>query len=120
NMTRRELREQVVLALYIDDLLKTLPKLKNEKVKNLFNEVKEKELEIDELIISSLENYALNRLSFVDRAIVRLATYEMKFTETPKGVIINEAIEITKKYADIDDKQYKFTNKLLDNIKKGL
>ena len=34
-MTRRELREQVVLALYIDDLLKTLPKLKNEKVKNL-------------------------------------------------------------------------------------
>ena len=44
----------------------------------------------------------------------------MIYTKEPKQVIINEAIELTKEYSDIDDKQKAFTNKVLDNIKNNL
>ena len=75
--------------------------------------------EIDKRIEENLFNYSLYRLAYLDKAIIRLATYEMAYTVEPKEVIINEAIEITKEYSDIDDKQKAFTNKLLDNIKKS-
>ena len=73
------------------------------------------------MIKTNLTNYTIDRLSFVDRAIIRLAVYEMLKTETPKPVIINEAIILTKDYSNLDDqKQSAFTNKLLDNISKRI
>ncbi|HEY8405440.1 MAG TPA: transcription antitermination factor NusB, partial [Acholeplasma sp.] len=64
--------------------------------------------------------YTLDRLNKVDKAIIRLATYQLMKKELPGEVVINEAIEITKDYTDLDDeKQHKFTNRLLDNIYKG-
>lgn len=74
---------------------------------------------VDFLIGNALTNYTIDRLSYDDRAIIRLACYEMKFSDTPKNVIINEALEITKEYTNLDDdKQLKFNNKLLDNLAK--
>ena len=76
---------------------------------------------IDQVIVESLKNWTINRLSYVDRAIIRLAVYELLETNTPANVIIDEAIEITKEYSNLeDDSQSKFTNRLLDDIKEKL
>lgn len=76
---------------------------------------------IDKVIVESLKNWTINRLSYVDRAIIRLAVYELLETNTPANVIIDEAIEITKEYSNLeDDSQSKFTNRLLDDIKEKL
>ena len=74
---------------------------------------------IDAIIIKSLVKYTIDRLSYVDRALIRLATYEMKYLEVAPNIAINEALEITREYSSVDnDKQVKFNNKLLDNIAK--
>ena len=76
---------------------------------------------IDNIISESLTNYKLNRLSMVDRAILRVATFEMKCESLPKEIAINEALELTKKYSNLDDnKQVKFNNKVLDTISRML
>jgi N utilization substance protein B len=76
---------------------------------------------IDEIIEKSLVNYSLSRLNKVDKAIIRLATAEMLDGKTPKKVIINEALEITKEYSDQGDhKATSFNNRLLENISKNL
>lgn len=121
-MTRREFRKEVVNQLYQLDLLgkNELKEVYNQEVLKTFNEVLVKMEEIDDLISNHLINYTIDRLSFVDRAIIRLAVYEMLYTDTPSNIVINEAIELTKDLADIDDKQKSFTNRLLDNIKKEI
>lgn len=76
---------------------------------------------IDQVIVESLKNWTINRLSYVDRAIIRLAVYELLETNTPVNIVIDEAIEITKEYSNLeDDSQSKFTNRLLDDIKEKL
>lgn len=76
---------------------------------------------IDNLIKSSLVKWSLNRLSFIDRAILRVAVAEMLYTITPKEIIINEALEITRDYSETDDYlTVKFNNKVLDTIKDQL
>ena len=76
---------------------------------------------IDQVIVESLKNWTINRLSYVDRAIIRLAVYELLETNTPANIVIDEAIEITKEYSNLeDDSQSKFTNRLLDDIKEKL
>lgn len=116
-MTRREQRQAVIFKLYEYDLMKT-PNLDDELP--FLNDIILNIDSIDSIIEQALERYSLSRLSFLDRAIIRLATYEMAYTDTPKAIIINEAIELTKDYSDIDDKQRKFNNRLLQNIKESL
>lgn len=73
--------------------------------------------EIDATISKALIGYSLDRLSNLDKAIVEYAVFEMQELKTPMPVAINEAVEITKLFSDLDDeKQHKFTNKLLQNI----
>lgn len=116
NKQIKELREDIIIGLYQYDLL-----TENNQENSYLNEIIEKLDEIDEIIESNLFNYSLYRLSYLDRAIVRLATYELKYTNTHEAIIIDVAIEFTKKYTDLDDeKQHKFNNKLLDNIRKDL
>ena len=74
---------------------------------------------IKNIIINSLVNWSIDRLSYVDRAIVFSATAEMLINDAPKEVIINEYLEITKEYSTVlDEKQVKFNNKVLDAIAK--
>ena len=76
--------------------------------------------QVDELIEESLENYHMNRLNLVDKAILRLAVSEM-LTDQPRNIIINEALEITKQFSDQGDhKATAFNNRLLDKINKKL
>ena len=76
-------------------------------------------LEIDEVITEHLrKGWTLKRLATVDRNVLRLAIYELKFDESklPKGVIINEAVAIAKKYGT--DSSGRFVNGILAAIAK--
>lgn len=76
---------------------------------------------IDQLIIDQLEGWSFSRLNKVDKAILRLAVYEMLEEMAPPKIVINEAIELTKNFTDIGDKKSpNFNNKLLDKIEKTL
>lgn len=71
---------------------------------------------IDQLIIKYAENWELSRMAAIDRNIMRLAAWELlEAPETPVNVIINEAVEIAKKYSTQDSG--KFVNGILDKIK---
>ncbi|MBI3998683.1 MAG: transcription antitermination factor NusB [Armatimonadetes bacterium] len=54
--------------------------------------------ELDAVIAPLLEGWSLDRLASVDRTILRLALYELRHMETPPGVVINEAVELAKRY----------------------
>jgi len=73
--------------------------------------------EINEIISSNLKGYTRERLFKVDLAIITLAVIELKFLkENPKEVIINEAVELAKKYST--DKSPRFINGVLADIVK--
>jgi len=73
----------------------------------------------DELIKTAATKWDLTRLSSVDRSILRLSAYQMKFCpDIPGKVIINEAIEIAKKYSGVQSPG--FVNGVLDAILKSL
>jgi len=73
------------------------------------------------LISSILTNWTIDRLSYVDRAIIICAGAEMLSRLAPKEVIINEYLEITKEYSMVENnKQVKFNNALLDNLGKKI
>lgn len=73
---------------------------------------------IDKILSSYATNWSVDRMSSVDRCILRIATYEIVFSadKAPIPAIIDEAIELSKKYST--DKSGKFINGLLDRIKK--
>ncbi len=70
---------------------------------------------IDETIGEVSENWSVSRMPFVDRNILRLATYEIVYdTEVPPSVAINEAVELAKVYGGEDSS--KFINGVLGKI----
>ena len=74
--------------------------------------------EIDRQITGVLKNWPYNRISVIDKTILRLATCEMLFlNDIPPQVSINEAIEIGKKYGGTDSGR--FINGILDAVKKN-
>ena len=74
-------------------------------------------VEIDKMLEKYADNWAINRMATIDRNVLRIATYELLYTnEIPPKVAINEAIEVAKKYGDKDSG--KFVNGVLDKINK--
>jgi len=122
-LTRREEREEVIKKLYEYDINKVE---NHEIVDNAFIDetvigVKAHLDKVDEVITKNLTNWKITRLTYIDRAIIRFATYELYYTDTPHEIVINEALILTRKYSDEgDNKMVGFTNKVLDNIKKYL
>lgn len=72
---------------------------------------------IDDMIQAQADNWRLSRMAVVDRNIIRMSVYEfLHETDTPKLVIIDEAIEIAKKFGT--QKSSQFINGILDGILK--
>jgi len=129
-MKRRTAREKALQALFQIDVSNTEPSLAIEHVlegeagdeylSRLVLGVIEQKAEIDELIIQNLEKWSLDRLATVDRNLLRIATYELKYfrNEVPENVILDEAIEIAKIYGD--DQSSKFINGVLSKVKQKL
>ena len=73
---------------------------------------------IDTIISENLHNWKIDRISKVNLSILRLATYEILYDEqVPRAVVINEALEITRRYSD--EKSVSFINGVLDKIKEN-
>jgi N utilization substance protein B len=85
--------------------------------KDLFSSATANREKIDEIITSTSRNWDLGRMSAIDRCVLRLAVCEMMFLgDAPVPVIIDEAIELAKKYST--ENSGKFVNGVLDSIAK--
>jgi len=75
--------------------------------------------ELDRRIRGQAEHWRLERMAAVDRNLLRLALFELlHYPETPPAVVINEALEIARRFSDKDSVD--FVNGVLDAIRKGL
>ena len=74
--------------------------------------------EIDAKLRSFVRGWSLDRVTRVDLAILRLAAYELMFTETAEGVVINEAVELANQYST--DKAGAFVNGVLGSLARAL
>lgn len=120
---RRKKREEVIKKLYEIDINDGIleNEIEDEYVSDSVKGVLESLETVDRKIKESLEKWTIERLTFVDRAIIRFATYELVFTSLPTEIIINEALVLTRKFSDEgNNKMVGFTNKVLDNIKNTL
>jgi transcription antitermination factor NusB len=73
--------------------------------------------EINEIIFSHAANWHIDRMAVIDRNILRMGIYELCFmADVPSKVTINEAIELAKKYGDVESG--KFVNGILDKVHK--
>ena len=125
--TRSELREIACNVLYqiyilqnakldydIESLIKEQNEIQNEFVTELVTGVIDNQKEISSLANKYLVDWEIDRLSKVDKAILSVGVYELKYTKTPSIVAINEAIELANKYSD--PKVSKMINACLDKI----
>ena len=128
--TRSELRKIIMTCLYQIDILKqnNLPvevdkilaeniAIDKEFVKDIVYGVVTSEKEIDTIANKYLKDWPINRLDKAGAAILRMAIYELKYMDTPSIVVINEAIELAKKYTDED--LVKMINAVLDKFMKA-
>ena len=126
-LTRSELREKVMTILYqielytnnkidynIDDVIKENLDIDNEFVKDMIYGTTTYINEIDKIANDNLKDWSIDRLDSMGRSILRMAIYELKYMDTPDLVVINEAIELAKKYSD--DNVFKMINAVLDNL----
>lgn len=74
--------------------------------------------EIDRILIETSEHWRLGRMSTVDRNVLRLAVYELLTKSTPPGVVINEALEIAKRFSSPES--VAFVNGVLDAVNQEL
>jgi N utilization substance protein B len=128
---RRKARELALQMLYqrdlsgnpadtiigtFEDLQKSKPNTR-EFATRIFRGTLENMAKIDEMIVAQADNWRLERMAVVDRNIIRMSVYEfLHETDTPKLVIIDEAIEIAKKFGT--QKSSQFINGILDGILK--
>lgn len=127
--SRSELRDVIVTVTYqsyimevanlkfsIDKLIEEQPDIyKNEEfVIETCKGIYKNQKKISEMANKYLNNWTIDRLSKVDKAILSLGIYELLYTKTPSIVAINEAIELSKKYSDED--VTKMINACLDKI----
>lgn len=125
--TRSELREIVMTILYqvdiynerkinydINNIIKDNIEIENEFVKDMVYGVITYKDELDEIANKHMKDWSIDRIDKSGKAILRMAIYELKYMDTPEIVVINEAIELAKKYSDESVKN--IINAVLDKI----
>ncbi len=123
-MKRTEMRELAFKIIYSkffnatnEDVLLDADEKGLEFTSKILNNFADHYQEINDYLSSKLKSYTLDRVYKVDLAILILAIIELKYIkENPKEVIINEAVELAKKYST--EKSPKFINGILADIVK--
>ena len=128
--TRSGAREMAMRILYqvsvfekakasydLDEMFMDIEGRNKEFIENIVNEVILKKEELDKKANKYLINWEINRLNMVDQAIFEIAIYELIYTDTPKKVVIDEAINLSKKYSE--ESVVKMLNGVLDKIYHG-
>ncbi len=96
-----------------------IPSFISEKIENYLDGISAHQSEIDKTISSFAKNWRIERMSFVDKNVLRLAVYEMIY-DSPQlapPIAINEAIDLAKLYGSTDSGS--FVNGILDQIAKS-
>ena len=127
---RSESRRKIMTILYqmnvydknkmkynVEDIIKEVSEVDNEFIKDVTYGVITYKNELDKLANKYLNNWTIDRLGNTDQAILRMAIYELMYTDTPNVVCINEALELAKVYSD--DEVRKMINACLDKIYKS-
>ncbi len=130
-MKRREAREKIVQCLYQLDITNNEPEIAIQSVlededgreatfvREIVFESWKKRDDLDYVIRNYLTGWDLDRIANVDRAILRLATYEMMFRDDiPPHVTVNEAVDLTKMFST--DESSKFVNGVLGKMVKEI
>ncbi len=129
--SRSKLREKIMVILYqidiynerkvpyeVDEVIKENIEIDNEFVKDMVYGVITYKSELDDIANRLMKDWTIDRLDKSGAAIMRMALYELKYMDTPEIVVINEAVELAKKYCD--DAVKNMINAVLDKyIKKG-
>ena len=124
-LNRSELRVKIMTILYqinvydtnkveynIDDVIKSVVDIDNEFVKEIVYGVTTYKDEINSIANKYLNGWTISRLGNTDQAILQMGIYELKYTDTPPIVVINEAVNLAKQYSD--DKVKNMINAALD------
>jgi transcription antitermination factor NusB len=86
-----------------------------EFTKTLVNGIHSQLKDLDQVITRYAKNWQISRMAVVDKNILRMGVYELLYTEDiPPKVTINEAVELAKKFGDVDSP--KFINGILDSV----
>lgn len=125
---RRQAREDALSLLYSGDIMDSdaatlideggFPEdiELGEYAESLVRGVMEHRDDIDERLAATSENWSIDRMPVVDRALLRLAVYEMAYVDdVPVSVAINEAVELAKIYGG-EDESSRFVNGVLGRI----
>ena len=132
-MTRTEMRELTFELLYsleiqkVEDIQDQIElyfesnNIKDQEAKNYIEDAitgieKHQEEILKDIEMNLKDDWKLSRISKMDLAILKLAIYEIKFSDVPYKVSINEAVELAKKYGE--DKSKNFVNGVLASIVK--
>jgi len=127
--SRRKARELALQLLFQIDLTQSTPQevvglfwrvneteSKNRKYAEfLFLKAFENQAQIDELIVKHAQHWRLERMAVVDRNVLRMAVSELLYGETPSIVVIDQALEIARKFST--DESTQFVNGILDSVK---
>ena len=127
--SRSELREKIMIILYqidiaisqkinydVNKIIKANVEVDNEFVKQIVYGVVTYKDEIDNKANKYMKDWTIDRIDKTGASILRMAIYELLYTDTPELVVINEAIELSKKYSD--ENVRKIINAVLDKIVK--
>jgi N utilization substance protein B len=133
--TRHKARESALQMLFAADVVKSEPEVLTDRYWNELGDtdIDEKTREfantlvcgtinkletIDDRIRTRAEHWRIERMAIVDRNVLRLAVYEFLFEDTPDTVVINEALEIARRFSTFEATQ--FINGILDAVKNDL
>lgn len=124
---RSKLREKIMIIVYqislykdnglvydVDNVINENIEIENEFVKEMVYGVVTYFDELSTIADKYLTDWTIDRIDNAGAAILRMAIYEIKYTNTPPIVVINEAIELAKKYSD--DSVRKMVNAVLDKV----
>jgi N utilization substance protein B len=129
---RSKAREVVLQVLYQDDVNAggKLPdfedflrlRLHDEETlvtfaRSLINGVRRNRVELDALLTKTADNWSLERMAATDRNVLRMGSYEILHTQTPGAVVINEAVELARRFGSAQSAQ--FVNGILDKFVAG-
>ena len=125
--TRSELREKCMIILYqneimnkgenktpIEEIIKDNLEMDSDFVNDIVNGVIKNYDELNEIANKYMNDWTIDRIDKTGASILRMGIYELKYTDTPEIVVINEAIELAKKYSD--DNVRKIINAVLDKL----
>ncbi len=117
-MSRQKSREEAFKILYASEVGGDYqPDNPSDFTLELVEGIKQNHQQINQQLSEQLADWSLERIFPVERVILRLGLYELLYQQTGRAIVINEAVELAKKFGDRNSAS--FVNGILDNFKGG-